>query len=133
MCNLIHQKTRLLPDSETEGIGYKIFQDTHDGRFYPMMPWSNDVFNTAGGNKWKDDRYPGDGFCFFFSRGEAERLLSDWMNSCTKPSSLVIHRIFYKEGVCEQDEPNIISGKTYVIGLCRYFEIRELIVAKSNY
>jgi hypothetical protein len=114
MCNNIH-KEHTVPKRKS-GKGWKLFSSRGSlvWGFYYRSRYADEWIH------W-DDYYRGDGFCFFFTKKEAERALREW-NKITINKGNYIHRISYENALCRQKEDKFITGETFEIGLCKSFK-----------
>lgn len=126
MCNSMHSEYVHIPK---KGFGYKIFKANGDPCFA-----DNVYCRTHGWIKW-DDRlnrnYPFDncGFCFFLTKKEAQRALDMWeqnyytndnhFNAVIDPADRVIRKIEYAQGICRQEESEMIDGIIVTMALCK--------------
>lgn len=141
MCNKIHKDAKRLKDSETSGIGYKLFEEINGKLLTLTEPSIKYRTSEDGSIVW--DEHCGktdEGFCFFFDIDEAKRARRDWLATFRVSKfvdadddyyyddddyypNIVVRVINFKDGFCEQEENMFITDEVYTIGLCKRFVI----------
>ncbi len=122
MCNSLHEDHKPIP---AKGFGYKVFQKNNASCFCVQEY----QVHTSGWIKW--DVGHGDGFCFFLTISEAQRMLSTWElgfrrdNGLVNPKGRTIKKIEYKHGLGSCYEKNLVGEREFTIALCKEFRIIE--------
>ena len=123
MCNSVHRdgKTERIP---LVGEGYKVFNISPEGTARTMVSPEGYVVDSAGWVTWAGYRST-KGFCFFLQKREAARLYREWIeDDHRRHTGYRVLKIFYREGLVEQEESNIFSGnEVYRVALARRFRL----------
>ena len=118
MCNKIHEE-HTVPKRE-RGKGWKIFNIQY-GVIRTLICRSK--YKTDGDRwvRWQEWYKDGAGFCFFFTRKEAEKALKAW-SKVPYVYYCEIHQIYYDGVVCRQQEDRFVAGYSFDAGLCKAFK-----------
>lgn len=120
MCNWIHKNIESIKFKEN-GNGWKLFRYGYP-KLLPLC-YGNYRKRKDGWIEWDKEDQIGDGFCFFYTRKEAQRALRDWKEKATLSKNSVLRKIQYRNSVAKQKEDNFITGIIYEIGICKEFKI----------
>lgn len=130
MCNYLHADSSPIPKT---GIGYKMFyfyaNDTEMKK--PLPAFQRTVYRnrldksinlTKRYVKWHDE-IDGDGFCFFLTLAEAERVVYTMMSN----HFIRIAKIRYREGTGKHHAIRMVRSFKPLIALAKEFKILEWI------
>ena len=125
MCNCLHSCSE--PINE-KGVGYKLFDGSYllGNVLTPLFGLRAPYCSRQDGSvHWLKNK-SGNGFCFFLTKKEAERLLRELQkgNNPIYKDTIVV-KIKYSGGLGKHMENNIISGESFETALCESFKIHK--------
>jgi len=153
MCNFLHKNSTPITK---RGVGWKIFrpclqsyQNSKDIR--SLQSYQNSASPKHIGSLFSRSKYStnkgrsviwgygyfGDGFCFFLTKGEAEKALNLLIKSTryenyshmgygiSAYSSAVIVKITYEDGIGQHLENNMVFDTNLKIAICKKFRVHK--------
>jgi len=127
MCNFLYNGSPVetIPES---GIGYKIFSVPTPGSILSGIDREPYYRKNKQGWIFWDNSLPGDGFCFFDTKEEAEFILTKWRSGIAYQIGklpLKLFKIQYARGLGKRIEPAMIFGVKPTVSLCKSFKVIE--------
>lgn len=125
MCNYVHYPKDHEELKSTSGIGYKLVKSPWGDEIYPVCGYIPFLKGSDKYIHWgdTDEVVLGDGFCFFFTKFEAERAKSIWEERTE--DKLILKTISYRGALCKQQETKFVLGKSFTVGICKSFKFLD--------
>ena len=118
MCNSIHDDYSV--PRNKRGKGWKVFI-LRDGEYRGLV--SKSYYWPTNGIIKYNSVLSWEGFCFLFTKREAERTRRIWLKCVIESEEVVVKKIEYKECISRQIEENFARPHKIDMGLCKEFRI----------